>query len=88
MGCLHFVAPVYLGRYYLPIPLSLVARHWYLFGLLPEYRVLPSDVVVLPKPGFAWCGVPRPWLESALVSQEQLLAIRPPERCWWLSLIK
>ena len=43
-----------LGRYYLPVPLGLVTRHWYLFGLLLDYRVLPSSVVVLPKPSFAW----------------------------------
>ena len=54
MGCLHFVIPVCSGHYYLLVPLGLVARHWYLLGLLLEYHVLPFDVVVLPKLGFAW----------------------------------
>ena len=54
MGGLHVVAPVCLGRYYLSVLLGLIAQHWYLLGLLPEYRVLPFGVVVLPKPGFAW----------------------------------
>ena len=53
MGGLHFAALVCSGRYYLPVLLGLVAQHWYLLGLLMEYRVLSSDVVDLPKLGFA-----------------------------------
>ena len=54
MGGLHVVAPVCLGRYYPSVLRGLVAQHWYLLGLLPKYRVLPSGVVVLLKPGFTW----------------------------------
>ena len=34
-------------------PLGPVAQHWYLPSLLLEYCVLSSDVVALPKLGFA-----------------------------------
>ena len=50
MEGLHVVAPVCLGRYYPSVLRGLVAQHWYLLGLLLEYRVLPSGVVILPKP--------------------------------------
>ena len=53
-GMLTFYRSDLLGRYYLLVPLGLVARHWYLLSLLLEYHVLPSSVVVLPKPSFAW----------------------------------
>ena len=54
MGGLHVVAPVCLGHYYPLVLLGLVAQYWYLLGPVPEYRILPSGVVVVPKPGFSW----------------------------------
>ena len=48
IGCLHFVAPVGLGRYFLPVLRGLAGQHWNLPGLL-QYYCLPSNVAALPN---------------------------------------
>ena len=87
MGCLRFAAPVYSGCYCLLVLRGLVAQHWNLLGLL-QYCVMSSDVVALPRPGFASWGVRRPLSGSALASREQSVATHLPKRCWWLPLIE
>ena len=55
----YLVTLVCLGHYYLPAPLRLFARHWYLLGPLAECRdPRSSSVTALLGFDFVWWGIP------------------------------